>query len=321
MKKKVFMFSGQGSQYYQMGKKLYMTHAPFREQMRQTNRFFKQELGVSALDALYDNIRSKSDPFDDIILSSLCLFMVEEALYHVLTAEIGEPDILLGASLGEFISTSVSNPGNRERVIHALYGAMTDVRDHCPGGTMITILASPAIWHEDPLLRRYTEIASVNFDRHFVITVSETLKAGVIRHLEQKDICYQQLPVSSPFHSSMMDIVESGCKRKIQRIVFADNIIPVMSCAACRTRQAATGDFLWEVIREPIRFKDTIQGMEAHGSYDYIDLGPSGTLATFVKYNLGPGSASESFTIFNPFGSEVTHLQNIVHRFSSREYV
>lgn len=320
MNKKVFMFSGQGSQYYQMGKKLYLTHAPFREHMRQTNRFFKRELGVSALDTLYDNAYAKSEPFDDLLLSSLCLFMVEDALYQVVTEEIGEPDLLLGVSLGEFISTALSNPANRENMIYALCASMTNVRDHCPGGSMISILAPPGIWHEDPLLKRYTEIAAVNFDQHFVITVPESIKAGIIRHLNQKEIYCQPLPVKNPFHSSLMDIVEAGCKEKIDGIVFADNIIPVMSCTACRIKQTFTGSFMWDVIRKPIRFMDTVQRMEAQGSYDYIDLGPSGTLATFVKSNLAPGSGSRSFRVLNPLGNEISHLKNIIRAFSSPSY-
>ena len=47
------------------------------------------------------------------------------------------------------------------------------------------------------------------------------------------------------------------------------------------------------------------------GSYFYIDLGPSGTMANFVKYNLKPDSISKTFNIIAPFDNELKNLDYI----------
>lgn len=44
----------------------------------------------------------------------------------------------------------------------------------------------------------------------------------------------------------------------------------------------------------------------------YIDLGPSGTLANFVKRNLTPDSESKVHTILTPFGQDVRKLQKVI---------
>jgi hypothetical protein len=55
-------------------------------------------------------------------------------------------------------------------------------------------------------------------------------------------------------------------------------------------------------VRLPIFFEQTIAELERAGPHEYIDLGPSGTLSTFVKYNLAPASRSSFHAVVTPFG-------------------
>jgi hypothetical protein len=68
------------------------------------------------------------------------------------------------------------------------------------------------------------------------------------------------------------------------------------------------GDFFWRIVRQPIRFRDTIALLERRGACRYIDVGPGGTLATFVKYGLPAGSRSTTHPILTPFGQDQKNL-------------
>ncbi|MBP2630116.1 MAG: hypothetical protein H6Q70_744 [Firmicutes bacterium] len=60
-KKIVFMFSGQGSQFYNMGKSLYIHDQKFRDTIRNLNDIIYKFIGVSVLNELYgDDKKSKS---------------------------------------------------------------------------------------------------------------------------------------------------------------------------------------------------------------------------------------------------------------------
>lgn len=65
--------------------------------------------------------------------------------------------------------------------------------------------------------------------------------------------------------------------------------------------------FFWDVIRKPIRFQETVQKIcDTH--FNYIDLGPAGTLANFIKYNLSQASGAQIFDILTPFNQEIKKL-------------
>ena len=67
----------------------------------------------------------------------------------------------------------------------------------------------------------------------------------------------------------------------------------------------------WDIVHLPIKFKDTIESLEQENNYCYLDVGPSGTLATFVKYNLSKNSRSKSIPILTPFSQNLINLDNL----------
>jgi acyl transferase domain-containing protein len=107
----VFMFSGQGSQYYQMGRALYEQGGTFARSMRAMDRIV-QDLGCpSVVNALYGD-QPKGAPFDDLVLSHPAIFMVEFALSQTLLEMGIEPHLTLGVSLGS-VAASVLAGGLR----------------------------------------------------------------------------------------------------------------------------------------------------------------------------------------------------------------
>src|ERR1700733_6256349 len=76
----VFMFSGQGSQYFQMGRVLFEKNDTFRHWMVQLDDVARKLLGRSVIDALYSSFHGKGDPFDRTLLTHPAIFMVEYTL-------------------------------------------------------------------------------------------------------------------------------------------------------------------------------------------------------------------------------------------------
>src|SRR5690349_3091584 len=107
MKRTVWMFSGQGSQYFRMGRDLYDTDPAFREAMSQCDRHLKVLMGESILDVIYHGSESRASvEFDNILHTHPALFCVQYSLAQTLLRRNLKPDLLLGYSLGEFVGAA-----------------------------------------------------------------------------------------------------------------------------------------------------------------------------------------------------------------------
>jgi malonyl CoA-acyl carrier protein transacylase len=83
-------------------------------------------------------------------------------------------------------------------------------------------------------------------------------------------------------------------------------------CAHGTTLTELPEDFFWRVVRRPMRFQESLQQLEGQGAHRYIDLGPSGTLATFVKYGLAKSSSSTAHALLTPFGQDCRNLEAVL---------
>jgi acyl transferase domain-containing protein len=85
----------------------------------------------------------------------------------------------------------------------------------------------------------------------------------------------------------------------------AKSAVPMISARDGTTVDCITPRRLWQAVRQPVHFQNTIRDLERTGPHTYIDLGPSGTLANFVKYNLDRTSQSTFQSTVTPFGYRV----------------
>jgi len=90
------MFSGQGSQYYQMGKELFILHSTFRKWMLKMDDFVQAQIGTSIIDKIYNEKRGREEQFVRTLWIHPTIFMVEYALTQVLLEEGIKPDYVWG---------------------------------------------------------------------------------------------------------------------------------------------------------------------------------------------------------------------------------
>lgn len=311
----VFMFSGQGSHYFQMGKNLYDGHPAFRHHLDSLDALARERLGQSVIAHMYDAGRTIHEPFDRLLFSHPAIFMVEYALAKTLE-ELGiRPDILLGSSLGEFTAAVIGGMVEVADAIEILVRQARMVEQTCPPGGMVAVLDSVSLYHDSPALRDNTELAGVNFDSHFVIAGDRRQLDRALPFLSAKGVTHQVLPLSHGFHSAGIDAMEAPYRRFMGTKPFGSARLPLVSCCLAGPLESVGPDYPWHVLRKPIRFRDTLRKLEEAGHYTYIDLGPSKTLAGFVKYGLSPDSRSEVFGIISRFGDEPEQLQVLQKRF------
>lgn len=309
-KKTVFMFSGQGSQYYHMGMDLYKNNTTFRNRMHDLDHIVSKLLGESILEIIYDRKRPKHENFNSLKYTHPAIFMVEYSLACAIQEMGIYPDCVCGSSLGEFASLAIAEVLSVEEVLYCIVKQAEIIEANCPKGCMIAIVHDHVLYNQ-PELNRNCELAAVNYDSHFVVSVHEKNKEAILNFLAEKGIIYIELPVCYGFHSSLINSVELAFKKMFSNIQYKKPIIPFVSCAYGDNVHQFPDNYLWNIARKPIQFQKSVQIIEGSGPNIYIDLGPSGTLANFARHNLCDEKASEVYSIITPFNQAVVNLKKL----------
>lgn len=201
----VFMFSGQGSQYYQMGRRFFDANAGFRNILLQLSDVAKPLLGRSIIDVLYDDGRRKDELFDEIKLTSAAIFIVEYALARVLIDDGVKPDYLLASSMGIYAAAAIAAAADPREVLKSVIKLAAIYETRCRKGAMITILGNAKLHGDISVLRTNSDIAAVNFDGHFVISTTDEYLDEITAVLLRENFSFQKVAVSYPFHSRWID--------------------------------------------------------------------------------------------------------------------
>lgn len=307
----VIMFSGQGSQYFEMGKALYDSDSTFRGWMLRLDELARPSTGTSIVDTLYSGLHAKSDPFDRTLLTHPAIFMVEYSLAQTLIEAGIRPDLILGVSAGSFAAAAVAGFLEVEDAMAAVIGQARAVEEHGEPGGMTAILADPALFEEE-FLSGHSELAAVNFDSHFVVSAKRTERDRIEATLKQRKLTWQRLPVSVPFHSRWIDGAKASFGAFMQSIDRKEGRLPLVCCNRAATVSDLSGDYFWDVVRRPIRFREATARLEQERPRRYIDAGPAGTLATFLKYSLPATTRSTVHAILTPFGVDRKNLAAVL---------
>lgn len=298
----VFMFSGQGSQYYRMGEELFETDEVFRTALRRYDAVAAGLLGESVLARILDPARRKNDPFTDTRLTHPAIVMIELALADSLRAAGIEPDHLLGSSLGEYAAAVVSGSIDAETCLRLLVRQADGLRAG-PRGGLLAVITRPDGRNRIPALPG-CEVAARNYPGHIVVAGTDADLDRAEAALRAADVLHQRVPVEYAYHSSLMDGVLAECRAVFDGVTFAPPRIPWVSCVDGRLVERPDADHFWQVARRPIEFERAMAAMRARGDFLYLDLGPSGTLHNFVRGNLPPGDRSRSLPLLSPFGHD-----------------
>jgi acyl transferase domain-containing protein len=307
----VFMFSGQGSQYYLMGMELLNSDAVFREWMQRLDRHVRTLTGQSCLTAIYDADKSIGDAFDRTFLTHPSIFMIEYALSRALTARNIVPQYILGASLGEFCALTLAGCLSWEEALSLIVQQAGAAEQKCEQGGMVAILDDPGNFDRDSFLYAQSELAAVNFPSHYVVSGLTPALENIKHELRIRNATFQDIWIKQAFHSRHIEPIKNDFQAALSAVSFKKPEIPLISCTAGGFITDIPRHHLWDVCRKPIEFRKTIEGLENKNSFLYLDLGPSGTLATFVKYNLRPQSGSITMPTLTPYGGDLRNIDRI----------
>ena len=289
-KKCLAMFPGQGSQYVGMGRQL-LTEFPY------TARLFEE-----AEDAANASIRrlcleGPEDQLKRTENTQPCLVTVSIATWTVLQKEIGfTADLFAGHSLGEFSALVAAERiffGEAIRLVKQRGIAMQKAVPEGVGA-MTAVLSCEAerlesFCKESSKAKEPVEVVNFNSPAQLVVAgdalavgrLEETLKANGIKFI--------RLPVSAPFHSSLMAPARVDMTPLLNQVKFAQRTSPIIPNLTAEIVTNYGPDYLVKQIDSPVKWTQSIEKAHFSGITRFVEVGPGRVLVGLSKRILPKG--------------------------------
>ncbi|UCH98229.1 MAG: amino acid adenylation domain-containing protein [Candidatus Aminicenantes bacterium] len=287
----IFMFSGLGSQYVNMGRELYQTEPVFREEMDRCFEILKPLMGYDPKEILYPSDRSdRSDRSDqsDILINQIeiappLVFIFEYALAKLVMKWGITPYAMIGYSFGEYTAACISGVLSLADALKLIVSRGESIKKIPPGAMLSVPLPRDEL---KPLLNPHPELSLAidNGPSCIAAGPGEAVTAFEKEMKEKKYIC-MRIPSARALHSQMMEpILEEFAGKTAKMITVNEPQIPYISnvTGSWITSRELTPAYWAKHLRETVRFSDGINQLMKEEKAIFLEIGPGRDLSTLL---------------------------------------
>ncbi len=290
----IFMFSGQGSEYNNMGLEIYRTETYFRQEIDRC--FFQLEaiVGVDIKHLLYPVLLgdgaggSDKDDKGRTRYNAPIKFIFEYCLARLMIHWGIKPTAMIGHSFGEYLAACLAGVFSFEETLK-LVVLRAELFSQLEEGSMMRIFLSEQeildILNETGL-NRHISLAAINMEK--LCTVSGTVEAveDLRKHLTEKGHKCQKLWVERAGHSKMVEAIMDRFREKVAETQRHKPGIPYISGLSgswITDEEAVDPAYYSRHLREPIRFLDGLTELFKIENAIFVQIGADLSLANFVN--------------------------------------
>jgi len=282
----MFMFSGQGSQYVQMGRGLYDNETVFRRHVDECAELLKQQLGGDLREMLYPSAERSTAAAEQLAQTRVtqpALFVIEYALAKLWMAWGVTPGAMIGHSIGEYVAACLAGVFSLEDALRLVAARGALMQEMPPGAMLAVPLAEEAL---RPLLDSRLSLAAVNAPSLSVVSGPGEAIAELQRELERQELEGHLLHTSHAFHSEMMEPMLARFTEQLKQVNLGAPQLPFISnvTGTWITAEQATDARYWAShVRQAVRFADGARELLQTRGAIMLEVGPGRTLSTLVR--------------------------------------
>jgi [acyl-carrier-protein] S-malonyltransferase len=295
---KAILFPGQGSQVVGMGSEFYNNFSSVKEIFNSADEKLKFKLSKIILEGPEDQLKLTQNTQPAILTVSYAIFKIlkEEFNYNFENTKY-----FAGHSLGEYSALLCAGSLSFEDALYLLFERGKSMQEAVPVGKggMLAVLGSENEEIEDCIKKIKSkgvcEIANDNAPGQIIVSGNIELIQELQNTLKENKKKSIMLPVSAPFHCSLMNAAATNMKSKIENVNFTKPNYEIIAnvTASPINDPADIKKLLVEQIYSKVRWRESILYMANQNITEYLEIGPGKVLTGLVKRIL-PSTNSSS---------------------------
>ncbi|ASS77200.1 hypothetical protein CIG75_11065 [Tumebacillus algifaecis] len=313
----VFLFSGQGAQYVNMGQELYASVPAFREEVDRLAALAASHLGCSLLE-----IWARED-LHQTQYAQVALFVFDYALAKLWQAWGVEPQAMIGHSIGEYVAAVLAGVMSLEEALELIVVRGRLMQDMQPGAMMALAMGEADV--RKLLAERDGSAESAQREAAFDLVedgvevqswqaheagvtagagtdslsiacvngVKATVVAGPFAAIEAlevrlaaRGVTYRRLETSHAFHSEMMEPMLERFAAAVSRMKLSPpkkRYLSNLTGTWITAEEATDPSYYVRHLRETVRFGENVGAVLQEPNCVFLEVGPGRSLTTLVK--------------------------------------
>jgi [acyl-carrier-protein] S-malonyltransferase len=282
------IFPGQGSQIVGMGKEFY-------DKFDLVKRLFKEADDTLNISISKLILEGPKEELDLTINTQPAIFLISFSIYNVIKKEfnidLSKAKYFAGHSLGEYSALSCAgylNFSDTLKILRIRGDAMQNSVPKGEGG-MVAVLGSTVEILEkilkDNEQNLSVQIANDNSDGQIVLSGKTDDLEKIILILKENTIKNIKLPVSAPFHCSLMNKATNIMSNELNRLNFIEGENKLISNVTANeiSNTSELKDLLVKQIENRVRWRESVINMINSDVNHFIEIGPGKVLSGLVK--------------------------------------
>jgi acyl transferase domain-containing protein/acyl-CoA synthetase (AMP-forming)/AMP-acid ligase II/pimeloyl-ACP methyl ester carboxylesterase/acyl carrier protein len=308
-----FIFTGQGSQYHQMGYELYQSSPTFKNTVDYCEQILTQYLEKPLTEILFD--KENEELLNQTIYTQPALFVIEYALAKLWLTWGIKPAIVMGHSVGEYVAATVAGIFSLEDALKLIaYRGKLMQKLPLDGGmlclfTNLTTAKNLISQYSDKL-----EISAINGDSNIIISGYQTDIDKLVIEAEKQHIKTKRLAVSHGFHSFLMQPILAEFRAIAQKIDYNLPRLPIISnvTGTINNHDIATAEHWVNHIIKPVQFSQSVEYLQQQNYQVFLEIGGKPILLGMAKYLLGSEKENKEYFYLPSLKHDASNWQTLL---------
>ncbi len=280
-----FVFAGQGAQCTGMGKDFYDAHESARAVFDRANLALGYDLKTLCFEGPQETLNQTEITQPAILTTSVAMMKTLQAQVEI------TPDAVCGLSLGEYTAHVAAGSLVFEDAVQLVQKRGKFMQEAVPIGVggMIALVGA-SVETAEAIAREASNAGCVEVCNYN--SPKQTVLGGALDALAHaKAIATEKgvrrvidLPVSAPFHTSMLADAETNLRKTFETTRFYNMETPVISNVDGRivASEKAIAETLARQVTSSVRWIDCIDSMKKMGIETIVEFGPGKALSGFI---------------------------------------